>query len=155
MHPANIKIVELLRTRSHLLDFRIFGQSRVNKLISAVLAHISSWKVRIEMWNRFDQKYNWRDMKRNTAALTYPSGFDDYVTKMFSALQKEQEKLLEMFAGSGASIKEGPTQISLLQDGANIYSDAAPVDSKIPVKIKIHHHHHGSNGSQEAKSDVD
>mmetsp|Transcript_9055 Transcript_9055/g.22224 ORF Transcript_9055/g.22224 Transcript_9055/m.22224 type:complete len:152 (+) Transcript_9055:687-1142(+) len=139
MHPANIKIVELLRTRSHLLDFRIFGQSRVNELISAALAHISSWKVRIEMWNRFDQKYNWRDMKRNTAALTYPSGFDDYVTKMFSALQKEQEKLLEMFAGSGASIKE----------------DAAPVNSKIPFEIKIHHHHHGSDGSQEVKSDVD
>jgi len=71
MHPANIRIVELLRTRSHLIDYQEEVEStRVDALICAVVAHISSWKVRIALWDKYDAKCYWRDARY---VLTHPS----------------------------------------------------------------------------------
>jgi len=97
--------------RSHLIDYQEEVEStRVDALICAVVAHISSWKVRIALWDKYDAKCYWRDARRNTAAITYPTGFDHYVIRTFHSLQQEQRQLLNHLPEGGAVKRTLPSQ---------------------------------------------
>jgi len=49
--------------------------------------------------------------RRNTAAITYPTGFDHYVIRTFHSLQQEQRQLLNHLPEGGAVRRTLPSQI--------------------------------------------